>query len=467
MLLQCQSDGTLLAWDAVSGRELFTTDGLEDYTSRTPSLCLLDGLVHQQQEQHAHDATSISTNAVLLCNGSRIVSLLPVNDASTTMDPVTDWTDVFVDSHCVSISHSQLAGRKRCLGAVATPTILPTTVKTPTHDISEENADVHKQSKMTPVSKVGENEDDPPSCQEDVICLNVSDTIMHVKRGTLTTGGGLLAAMFSGRWQLKTVDSNGVLFLDHRPEVFKLLLDCLRERAIESSPHYRAMLPIIPEHLLRSFHQLVEYYGLTNYLYETCIVSKYASLSGERPTGGPSGHPLVVIPPMTLTWEKWYQGFFVQNIHNRQLKVLHLTFGETCRKLEIGWAKLSGGLQNDKKYQDDRVAVVFEHGSTTARIVRTNSIERKGQPPFPPRELSTFPFAHDDTPRKISLHCHGYGHRCHIIVNGECVVDTKSLIELQSYPEQSSPESWTRKVGYLVPFIGLEGTASVAGIELD
>lgn len=308
---------------------------------------------------------------------------------------------------------------------------------------------------MAPVSKVDEKEEDPPSC-EDVICLNVADTIMHVKRGTLTSGGGLLEAMFSGRWSLKTVDSNGVLFLDHRPEVFRLLLDCLREKATESSPYYRGTLPVVPSEMRLSFYQLVEYYGLTNYLYETCLC---CSSCAGKPTGGPCGQPLVVAPPMALTTDDWFQGFLMNyGGHHRTLIALHLKFGGTCRWLEIGWAKLCETFKLDIDNQVDRIVVVFEHGSTTARIVRTNKVERRGQPALTSRVLSTFSCALGDT-TAVSLLCLNKT-TYQILVNGECVVDTKSL------EDPSFPENWSNKMGQEVPFIGLEGTASLEGVEL-
>lgn len=138
------------------------------------------------------------------------------------------------------------------------------------------------------------------------------------------------------------------------------------------------------------------------------------------------------------SWETINCSEFDRTTHNTQeegcvasqfgiqmCKTLHLAFGGTCRKLEVGWAKISGCFAGDLDGQDDRLSVAFD-GGTTGRVVRTNNIERRDKPACPPRVLSTFPCASgsDDT-TTVSLLLSDYSFQ--IVVNGECIVDANSL----------------------------------------
>lgn len=97
----------------------------------------------------------------------------------------------------------------------------------------------------------------------EIIELNVGGEVMATKRGTLTQlKGSLLEAMFSGRWEKSVdLDSNGRVFLDFTPAVFRLLLSHLR--VIRDSPNIDLIgFPLVPKEHSAEFNTMVRYLGL-------------------------------------------------------------------------------------------------------------------------------------------------------------------------------------------------------------
>ena len=98
---------------------------------------------------------------------------------------------------------------------------------------------------------------------DDVISLNIGGKNMAASRSTLCqVEGSLLASMFSGRWEdrLKK-DKQGNVFLDFNPDCFKLILNYLRAKKIET-PRSQAKKPKPPEEERSNYWNLVEYLGL-------------------------------------------------------------------------------------------------------------------------------------------------------------------------------------------------------------
>ena len=104
---------------------------------------------------------------------------------------------------------------------------------------------------------------------DDVISLNIGGKNMAASRSTLCqVKGSLLASMFSGRWEdgLKK-DKQGNVFLDFNPTCFKLILNYLRAKKIET-PRSQAKKPKPPEEETSNYWNLVEYLGLRDELTE-------------------------------------------------------------------------------------------------------------------------------------------------------------------------------------------------------
>ena len=98
---------------------------------------------------------------------------------------------------------------------------------------------------------------------DDVISLNIGGKNMAASRSTLCqVEGSLIASMFSGRWEdrLKK-DKQGNVFLDFNPDCFKLILNYLRAKKIET-PRSQAKKPKPPEEERSNYWNLVEYLGL-------------------------------------------------------------------------------------------------------------------------------------------------------------------------------------------------------------
>lgn len=111
---------------------------------------------------------------------------------------------------------------------------------------------------------------------DDVISLNIGGKNMAASRSTLCqVEGSLLASMFSGRWEdgLKK-DKQGNVFLDFNPTCFKLILNYLRAKKIET-PRSQAEKPKPPEEETSNYWNLVEYLGLRDELTEKlqCVKS--------------------------------------------------------------------------------------------------------------------------------------------------------------------------------------------------
>ncbi|CAB4044374.1 Chaperone dnaK2, partial [Paramuricea clavata] len=105
---------------------------------------------------------------------------------------------------------------------------------------------------------------------DDVISLNIGGKIMAASRSTLCqVEGSLLASMFSGRWEERLKkDKHENVFLDFNPDCFKLILNYLRAKKIET-PRSKAKEPKPPRDETSNYWNLVDYLGLHEELKST------------------------------------------------------------------------------------------------------------------------------------------------------------------------------------------------------
>ena len=81
----------------------------------------------------------------------------------------------------------------------------------------------------------------------------------------------LCIAFFSGRWEESlTRDKDGNIFLDYDDELIKIIVNYLREKKIED-PSDPVTCPIIPQDKTKSFQRLIQYFGLTEFLYPSSL----------------------------------------------------------------------------------------------------------------------------------------------------------------------------------------------------
>ena len=95
----------------------------------------------------------------------------------------------------------------------------------------------------------------------DVIELNVGGRQFITTRQTLTTGGGLLAGMFSGSFGGLPRDANGRIFLDFDPDCFEVLFNHLRLLQLTGLPSACGALAA-PARKEAMFAALLQYLGL-------------------------------------------------------------------------------------------------------------------------------------------------------------------------------------------------------------
>jgi len=103
--------------------------------------------------------------------------------------------------------------------------------------------------------------------KDEVVEINAGGEFHSVGRGTLCLAkDSLFAAMFSGAWdQGQKRDSAGRVFLDIDPYIFRVIVNFLRQKRIES-PDARVPSPIISNDKLDAWHRSVEYYGLSDFI---------------------------------------------------------------------------------------------------------------------------------------------------------------------------------------------------------
>jgi BTB/POZ domain len=101
----------------------------------------------------------------------------------------------------------------------------------------------------------------------EIVSINVGgEIIVQVHRHTLLLpAGSRFAALFSGRQEDHCVkDSEGRVFLDHDPELIRIILNYLRMKLIED-PSDPLNPPVIPNEKRKEWCCLLKHYGLTSF----------------------------------------------------------------------------------------------------------------------------------------------------------------------------------------------------------
>ena len=190
----------------------------------------------------------------------------------------------------------------------------------------------------------------------DVLPLNIGGTKCHVLRKTLTQyDKSLLAARFSGRWDDNIEkDADGFFFIDQPTELMMPLIDFLRAKAIET-PAFTTDAPVVyPKSdgkplpaKEKHFYRLVEYYGMTPFVYPQCFGLHRGLSSKDECTSGAE-------PSIKCTvWNTYLLKPFCHD-DARWLKSYEVTLGPIERP-QIGWACESDGCSNPTYFYASRI----------------------------------------------------------------------------------------------------------------
>mmetsp|Transcript_97001 Transcript_97001/g.222227 ORF Transcript_97001/g.222227 Transcript_97001/m.222227 type:complete len:230 (+) Transcript_97001:13-702(+) len=101
----------------------------------------------------------------------------------------------------------------------------------------------------------------------DVVAVNVGGEIFGVKRSTLCIfEDTYLAHLFSGRWDENIErDQSGNYFLDFDPETFRVVVNFLRDKRIET-PDHPAVLGSVSLDKQEHFANLLDFLGIREYV---------------------------------------------------------------------------------------------------------------------------------------------------------------------------------------------------------
>jgi len=132
---------------------------------------------------------------------------------------------------------------------------------------------------------------------EDIIELNVGGRLLSTTRGVLTQEEGLLAGMFSGRWDKSfAMDKDGRPFFDFDPDCFEVVLRELRLRQLTGKPTkwHLVKAPLGADAYFKAFKEFLSL-GLAGGMpvYRFGMTNSNVSGGGETMVarqGGSSGH---------------------------------------------------------------------------------------------------------------------------------------------------------------------------------
>ena len=178
----------------------------------------------------------------------------------------------------------------------------------------------------------------------DVLQLNIGGTHCTVSRRTLCQfEPSLLAAKFSGRWDDSVEkDADGRFFIDQPSELFMPLVDFLRAKAIETPDATPAFPPAIGDDRERTatelksagilrgdFRRLLEYYGMTPFVYQL-VVSLHR--------GQPSTASFVTGVEPGANCTNWSTCMLSPGHHHQRKVVSYSVTLDSVERPQIGWA---------------------------------------------------------------------------------------------------------------------------------
>ncbi|GFH59824.1 hypothetical protein CTEN210_16300 [Chaetoceros tenuissimus] len=191
-------------------------------------------------------------------------------------------------------------------------------------ELDEREAELNEKMERVDIDISKAYGDTSPS---DVIHLNIGGKRLDVLRRTLCSiEGSMLASKFSGRWDDSLEkDENGHFFLDHDFDDFKMMIDFLRDKSIES-PKF----PVTAPQGNVKFYRLLEYYGMTDGVYPTWFVPCYVPDDKEDVYELTKGGHTRILSKDWCTFELTQQG------HTRNVKCFEIKLGEVER-FQIGY----------------------------------------------------------------------------------------------------------------------------------
>lgn len=213
-------------------------------------------------------------------------------------------------------------------------------------ELDEREAELSEQQKRLKTEIISAYGDTSPS---DVIHLNVGGKRLDVLRRTLcSVEGSMLASKFSGRWDDSLEkDRDGNFFLDHDFDDFKMMIDFLPNKAIES-PKF----PVLSPKGGGQFYRLLEYYGMTDGVYPTRFVPCYE----------PDGAEVEVTKAGRIYSNEWATFELVREGHTRNVKSIEIRLGK-CERLQFGIQYLGG---NNLKFDYSQSTGVGDIANTCA-----------------------------------------------------------------------------------------------------
>jgi hypothetical protein len=123
----------------------------------------------------------------------------------------------------------------------------------------------------------------------EIVTINVGgEVILQTTRNTicLAAPGSRFAGLFSGRWEDHVVkDAQGRIFLDHDPELIRLIVNYLRIKRIDDPSKPKVDPLTAPEAKRQEWFCLLEHYGLTPFFTKSCSSLDVAKITVVQPRG--------------------------------------------------------------------------------------------------------------------------------------------------------------------------------------
>jgi len=172
----------------------------------------------------------------------------------------------------------------------------------------------------------------------DVLPINIGGTKLAVLRSTLCQyESSLLAAKFSGRWDDSVAkDADGAFFIDQPIELMLPLINYLRDKAI-AAPDVALDLPCntnaagetLATHKQARFMRLVEYFGMTPFVYQQAFAIW---------RGGEAQSSFTCGPEPSVSCKAWGTYQLGPVGHERVVKSFEIVLGASIERVQVGWA---------------------------------------------------------------------------------------------------------------------------------
>lgn len=206
-------------------------------------------------------------------------------------------------------------------------------------ELDERESELSEQQKRLKTEIISTYGNTSPS---DVIHLNIGGKRLDVLRRTLcSVEGSMLASKFSGRWDDSLEkDRDGNFFIDEDFDRFKLMIDCLRMKAIATED-----FPYSAPERDTDFYRMLNYYNITEGIYPFTLKQIYCPADVEDAVTLTEGIELSVDA-------KELCSFHIQQVgHCRGIESLELHVGE-IQCLQVGMERVCRGTKHFKYSQN-------------------------------------------------------------------------------------------------------------------